>query len=159
MVAPATLASIHCSRLQFAWGLICKSLALSQSRDEEPSMTASVKPLPIDRRNRDHLRELWRLKALESSEAEDRARRLEEGKKLVMADAVTRLKGQNEKLSEAAAERMVRTSDQYKQYLRTMHDARRAADDAKIMAEDANRLYWEQVGAEADERTERRMSR
>lgn len=122
-------------------------------------MTASVKALPVDRRNRDHLREQWRLKALDCSAAEDNARRLEEGKKLVMADAVSRLKAQNDKLSEAAAERIVRTSEQYKGYLRKMHDARRAADDLKIMAEDANRVYWEQVGQEADERTERRMSR
>lgn len=122
-------------------------------------MTASVKPLPIDNRNRDHVREQWRLEALKWSAAEDRASRLESGKKLFLADAVSRLKAGNEQTSEAKAERIAVTSPQYRDYLRKMHDARREANDLKIMAEDANRLYWELVNSDANERVERRMSR
>lgn len=122
-------------------------------------MTTSVKPLPIDNRNRDHVREQWRLASLEWSAAEDRASRLESGKKLFLGDAVSRLKAGNEQMSEAKAERIAVTSPQYRDYLRKMHDARREANDLKIMAEDANRLYWELVNSEANERVERRMSR
>lgn len=122
-------------------------------------MTASVKPLPIDNRNRDHVREQWRLASLEWSAAEDRASRLESGKKLFLGDAVCRLKAGNEQMSEAKAERIAVTSQQYRDYLRKMHDARREANDLKIMAEDANRLYWELVNSDANERVERRMSR
>lgn len=122
-------------------------------------MTASVKTLPVDNRNRDHVREQWRLASLEWSAAEDLASRLESGKKLFLADAISRLKVTSETMSEAKAERIAVTSQHYKDYLRKMHDARRQANDLKIMAEDANRSYWELVNSDANERVERRMSR
>jgi hypothetical protein len=121
--------------------------------------TASIRPMTVDASNRDHARELWRLKAKEWVAAEDNASRLEEGRKLLLDGMIERLLVENEKLTATRAERQARTSDQYKGYLRKMHDARRLANDLAIDKVDLDRRYWEIVGNEATERTERRMSR
>lgn len=126
---------------------------------ERARATIVPTPLPIDRTNRDHLREVWRLAALQWSAAEDNASRLEEGRKLILADAILSMKEGADKMSDAQADRLARTTDQFRSYLRKMHDARRAANDLKIEAENANRIYWENVTVEANERVERRMSR
>lgn len=121
--------------------------------------TASVVPMKTDPSNRDHARELWRLKAKDWVAAEDNASRLEEGRKLLLDGMIERMLQADEKMTAARAERQARTSDQYKGYLRKMHDARRTANDLNIDKVDLDRRYWEIVGTEATERTERRMSR
>lgn len=119
---------------------------------------AGVQPVPRDPTDRDRLREEWRLKALEWSNADDNAARLTEGKSLLLDEMVLRLIDDNG-MSATKAEKVARTSQHFKEYLRKMHDAKRAAQDLKIEAENLNRIYWEQVSHEATERTERRMSR
>jgi len=120
-------------------------------------MGALVKQMPAEPRNRDYLREQWRVAALEFNAADDNASRLEEGRKLLLDDMTLRLMEGGE--SATKAEKIARTSEQFRTYLRKMHDARREANDLKIRAENANRLYWESVSVEATERAERRMSR
>ena len=115
-------------------------------------------PMAIDQTDRDHARELWRVKAMEWSGAEDRASRLEEGRKLLMDQAVLNMVAGDPKLSMARAEKEARTSEEFKIYLRKMHDARRVANDLKIDTENLNRLYWEIVGQAANARAEMRMT-
>ena len=88
---------------------------------------------------RDTLREKWRLKAVEAAQADDRASRAKEGKPIFLDQLVETLIEQaeekGEKLAQSKAERIARTSDAYKGYLRKMHDARHAADLLRIEAE------------------------
>ena len=121
--------------------------------------SASIRPMTVDANNRDHAREQWRLKAKEWSAAEDNASRLEEGRKLLLAKMIENLTAGDNKLSAVRAERMARISEEFGRYLRKMHDARRAANDLAIDKVDLDRRYWEVIGNEATERTERRMSR
>jgi hypothetical protein len=115
--------------------------------------------MTVDATNRDHAREQWRLKAKEWSAAEDNASRLEEGRRLLLDKMIEGMTSGDDKMTAAKAERVARTSEQYGRYLRKMHDARRVANDLAIDKVDLDRRYWEIVGNEATERTERRMSR
>lgn len=112
--------------------------------------------------SRDELRERWRLKAVEAAQADDKAARAKEGKAIFLDQLIETLIEQAEtsgdKLTQAKAERMARTSDQYKSYLRKMHDARYAADLLRIEAQDADRRYWEGVSSEATYRAEMRLT-
>ena len=110
---------------------------------------------------RDDLREQWRLKSVEAAQADDRAARAKEGKPIFLDNLIETLIEQAEadgkKLAQAKAERMARTSDAYKRYLRTMHDARHKADLLRIEEKDADRRYWECVSSEATYRAEARL--
>lgn len=112
--------------------------------------------------NRDTLREQWRVAAVKAAEAEDKAARAKQGREIFLDELVETFIEQVEKqggrVSQAAAERMARTSAEYKQYIEGMHAARHNASLLQIEAENKNRLYWESVSAEATERAERRMS-
>jgi len=112
-----------------------------------------------EKHDRDRLREMWRLAAAEWSAAEDNASRLEEGRKIIIDEMVLNLTEGDGAMAASKAERVARTSEQFKGYLRKMHDARRQANDARIAMQDADRRYWESVSVEANERAERRMSR
>ncbi len=110
-----------------------------------------------DKGNRDHLREQWRLLALQWSELEDAASRLEEGRSIVISEEVLKLTEGG--MSYAQAERKARVSDRFKKYVHAMHDARKAANDAKIEMQNADRLYWHHATDEANQRAEMRLSR
>ena len=112
---------------------------------------------PRDTRDRDRLREEWRLAALAWSAAEDQAERLDEGRK-VLLDRLT-LEIAAEVRSVERARMLARTSEQYLDWLAEMHTAKRNANDCRIAMQDADRRYWANVGQEANERSERRMSR
>ena len=107
--------------------------------------------------NLDHLREVWRVTAREHVRLEDAASRLEEGRSIVLAEEILKIVEQG--VSKAQAELMARTGERFRHYIRTMHDARRAANDAKIERENADRLYWSRNNAEAQMRAEMRMTR
>lgn len=122
---------------------------------------AAVNDTPRDPMDRQRLREEWRMKALEHSAARDYADRLKEGKSILLDEMVLRLTApgaDGKAMSAVQAERVARTSEQFRAYVRKMHDAARKAQDLSIAAEDANRAYWELVGVEADARVERRNS-
>ncbi len=112
--------------------------------------------------DRDHLRERWRLAAVEAERAEDKAARRKEGKQIfidqLIETLIERAETDGEKLSQARAERLARTSDAYKSYVLKMHDARLEAGLLRIKAEDLNRQYWSGVSAEATYRAEARAS-
>lgn len=124
---------------------------------ERASSTIAPKSFPTDPGDRDHLRETWRLAALEWSRIEDAASRLEEGRQIVLAEEVLALVEAGEKVT--TAERMARTSERFKSYVRTMHDARKAANDARIEMQNCDRIYWSHATHEANERAEKRLSR
>ena len=110
-------------------------------------------------RDRDILREEWRVKAVEHVKLLDKAARLKEGKDIFLGELVNTLMEQNATLSNAAAERMAKTSDAYKGYLHRMHDARTEANLAEIVVGDADKKYWESVRHEATSRAEMKMGR
>jgi len=111
---------------------------------------------------RDELRERWRLASIAAIDAEDKAGRAKEGKAIFLDQIIETLLEQaeekGEKLAQTKAERMARTSDQYKSYLRKMHDMRKTADLLRLDAQDKDRRYWEGVSSEATYRAEMRMS-
>lgn len=113
-------------------------------------------------KSRDQLREEWRIAAIAATHAEDKAARAKQGREIYLDQLIETLIEQAEeagkKLSQAAAERMARTSDGYKRYLRKMHDLRLEAELLRIAAEDKNRVYWDGVSSEATHRAEMRMA-
>lgn len=122
--------------------------------DIAPSLSTDI---PRDMRDRDRLREEWRLIAKDHVSLDDNYQRLKEGKDIFYGELVEELITAGEKRLDAG--RTARVSDAYKNYLHKMHDARRKAKDREIDMKDADRKYWEHVSQEANERTERRMSR
>lgn len=106
----------------------------------------------------DVLREEWRVLAYAWSKAQDRANRFDEGRKLLLDEITLRLREQEPGLSLSLAEKQARTSQQFRDYLRSMYDAQREAQDARIAMQDADRTYYEQVGQEAQDRAEMRMT-
>ena len=105
---------------------------------------------------RDRLREEWRLAAVAWVEADDRASRMEEGRSIMLNEMINSLIEAGVK-SRADAERTARTSDAWKKYCRSMHDARRQANLAKVEEKNRDRIYWELVSIEATQRAERKM--
>lgn len=110
-------------------------------------------PSPLDR---DALREQWRLAALEWSRIEDAASRLEEGRQIVLAEEVLALVEAGEPITRA--EKIARTSERWKSYVRTMHDARKAANDARIERDNRDRIYWAHAAQEANARAEMKLT-
>lgn len=111
---------------------------------------------------RDLLREKWRLAAIAATQAADKAARAKEGRDIFFDQLVEGLLAQagerGEKLSNSAAERQVRVSGAYRQYLRKMHDLKLAADLLKVEAQNADRVYYDSVSADATYRAEMRMT-
>jgi hypothetical protein len=123
----------------------------------------AAEPMPTNMPDRDILREKWRLLAIKFAEADDKAIRAKEGKQIFLDDLINTLLEQaeaaGEKLAQAKAERIARTSEAYKNCLKEMHDLRHAAKLAEIEEKNADRLYWQQVSDEATQRKEMSMSR
>lgn len=115
-----------------------------------------MKPLDV-------LREEWRVLACKWSAAQDRANRFDEGRKLLLDEITLRLangssEGGMSGMSVSRAEKEARTSQQFRDYLRSMYDAQREAQDLRIEMQHADRVYYEQVGAEALGRAELRLT-
>lgn len=108
---------------------------------------------------RRHLSEQVRLAHRKYNALDDNASRLEEGRKIVMADLKNDLIEAGHAKSLARAEDLVLISEKYRDYLRRMHDARREANDAKADWAAIERDYWNAVSDDASERQQMRMSR
>jgi len=112
--------------------------------------------------DRDALRERWRVAAVKAAQADDTAARRKEGKSIFLDALIETLieqaEARGEKLTQAKAERMARTSASYKSYLGKMHDARLEADMLRIAERDLDRQYWASVSQEATYRAEARAS-
>ncbi len=101
--------------------------------------------------------EVWRLKAEEWVDLDAAAFLLMEGKTTVLE----RYKAEHieEGMSAAAAERKVKTSDAWADYLKKMCAARKRALHAKVGMQYAERMYWEGTNKDANVRAEKRMTR
>ena len=106
-----------------------------------------------------HLSENVRLAERHWAHCEDNAARLEEGRSIIMAEMKISLVEKGLAKSMAAAEDVARASDQWKGYVRKMHDGRRAANDARADWRALDRAYWGHVSEEAGERAQMRMAR
>lgn len=107
---------------------------------------------------RHHLSEQVRLAEREWAACEDNASRLEEGRSILMAEMKINLVEKKIAKSASAAEDMARSSDQWRGYVRKMHDARRHANDARAEWRAVERRYWASVSDEASERQQLRMT-
>lgn len=84
--------------------------------------------VPRDANDGDRLREEFRIKAEAWAELKDRADRLEEGRPMVKDELILALIAEGKPASQA--ERLARVSQQYKDYVRTLFETKRAANDA-----------------------------
>lgn len=112
---------------------------------------------PQDQRR--HLSEQVRLAHRKYNALDDNASRLEEGRKIVMAEQKSELVTTGAAPSYARAEDLVLMSTSYKAYLKRMHDARREATDARADWAAIEREYWNAVSDDASERQQMRMTR
>ena len=105
--------------------------------------------------DRDRMREEWRLAAVAWVMADDKASRAEEGRSIFLNELLNGLIEAGQKKTDA--ERIARTCEQWKSYLRKMHELRRLANLARVEERNRDRIYWEYVAQEANARAERRM--
>lgn len=108
---------------------------------------------------RKHLSEMVRVAEMEWIGLKDTADRLEEQRKVIVAQMKTNLRGAGLAKSGAEAEEMALCSDEYRKFVDAMHDARRYANEAKARLSSLERDYWGAVSLEASERQQMRMSR
>lgn len=113
--------------------------------------------MPIDPGDLNHAREVWRLAALRASAAKEIAERMTDGKRTAFAAIEDKFRKGGMRATDA--ERAALISDDWATYIETMVEARRAARDLEIEANNADRLYWSVNNQHATERAERRMSR
>lgn len=81
---------------------------------------------------------------------------MEEGRQIVLAEETLALVEAGEPITRA--EKIARTSERWKSYVRTMHDARKAANDARIEMQNADRIYWAHATQEANARAEMKLT-
>jgi hypothetical protein len=119
--------------------------------------------MPTNTHDRDVLREQWRLAAVAFEHADDKYQRAKEDKAIFFDALVETLMDQaektNTKLLQGKAERIARTSKEYKAEVDKVFDLRIAARLALIEEKNADRLYWQQISSEATQRKEMSMSR
>jgi hypothetical protein len=108
---------------------------------------------------RQHLSEQVRIAERTWADCEDRAARFEEGRSIVMAEMKLTLVDKKLAKSMAAADDMVRTSDEWKSYVKKMHESRHAANLARADWRALDRDYWASVSNEASERMQMRLAR
>lgn len=98
--------------------------------------------------------EEWREKARTAAQLESAAHMLEEAKTAVLAQR----KSQQGDIPDSHAERIVKASPQWHDYLERMVKAREAANLAEIEAKYLEMRLWEQRSMEARERAEMRLT-
>ena len=108
---------------------------------------------------RKHLSEQVRVAERKFNACDDNASRLEEGRSILLAEMKINLQAEGIAKSKADADDQAKASDQWKGYVRKMHDARREANDARAEWRSLERDYWAAVSDEASERQQMRMSR
>jgi hypothetical protein len=108
---------------------------------------------------RKHLSELVRIAERTWAAEEDNASRLEEGRSIVLADLKIALVQSEAAKSMAQAEDYARSSVKFKDYVKKMHDARRATNDARAEWRKLERDYFGAVSDEKGEQQQMRMSR
>lgn len=116
--------------------------------------TAKIGPMKREPTNRDRLREEWRVLAVAHTEADG----WRERKSIFLDSIIEKIVAQNA-ISYTAAERKARISQEYQHYVDEMLAASHAAKMARIDRDNADRIYWEQVSHEANDRAEMKMTR
>jgi hypothetical protein len=117
-----------------------------------------VTDMPL-RDQRKNLSEMVRLAERKWAACDDNASRLEEGRSILMAEMKLNLLDSGAASSLARAEDMARASQEWRGYVRKMHDARREANDARADWRALERDYWSTVSDEASERQQMRLAR
>lgn len=107
---------------------------------------------------REHLSELIRLAEMAWIEQEHDASCREEGRKIVLAQMINELLAKKLEKSAVGAERTARTSRQFAEYLRAMHDSRRKANELRAAWKKQERTYWGLASHEATERRQMQMA-
>lgn len=122
-------------------------------------MTAELVGNMTQADQRRHLSELVRIAERTWAAEEDNASRLEEGRSIILADLKIDLVKRELAKSLSQAEDYARSSLKFKDYVRRMHDARRAANDARAEWRKLERDYFGAVSDEKGEQQQMRMSR
>lgn len=122
-------------------------------------MTAELVGNMTQADQRRHLSELVRIAERTWAAEEDNASRLEEGRSIILADLKIDLVKSELAKSLSQAEDYARSSLKFKDYVRRMHDARRAANDARAEWRKLERDYFGAVSDEKGEQQQMRMSR
>jgi len=97
--------------------------------------------------------EQFRLKGLEWSDLDAAARMLEEGKTTFLAQRMAALGD----IPVSRAEKEVKASPEWADYIKKMVNAKTLANRAKIELEFTRMRYWEHSGTEANKRAEMKL--
>ena len=108
---------------------------------------------------RNHLSEMVRVAERTWAAENDNASRLEEGRSIILSDLKIDLVSSGTCKSYSQAEDYARSSVKFKDYVKKMHDARRAANDARAEWRKLERDYFGAVSDEKGEQQQMRMSR
>lgn len=109
----------------------------------------------MSRSNSELASETFRLAASDWVDKEAAASMLEELKTTTLAQ----WKAAYGDIADNKAERLVKATPEWEDYIQRMVNARTAANRAKVNLEYLRMRYWEQTGIEATARAEMRMSR
>lgn len=107
----------------------------------------------IDRRNDVELSERYRLAALEWAELDSAARMLDEGKTTYLAQQKALLGD----IPDSHAEKQVKASEPWANYIKTMVRAKTAANKARVEVDYLKMKFQEWISADANARVERKM--
>ena len=116
-------------------------------------------PMREIRRTDEPVSEKFRLVALKWADADAAASMLEETKTVLLQELKTRFIGEsNDKMSEAQAECLAKTSTEYREHVTNMCKARAVANRRKVQLEYLRMRHSEWQSSEANSRIERKMS-
>lgn len=111
----------------------------------------------LDRTHNQDPVEIWRMEAEKWVDLDAAARLLEEGKTTVLEQY--KQPHLEDGLSDGAATRKAKISEEWKDYLKKMVKARTRANHQRIAKDYAERKYWEAQNKDANRRSEMRMTR
>ena len=106
-----------------------------------------------DRRNDTPVSEQYRLAALDWVQVDAAARMLEEGKTTYLAQQKARLGD----ISDAKAEKMVKSSPEWADYIKKMVNAKTAANRQRVELDFLKMRHMERTSEEANARSERKL--
>lgn len=104
-------------------------------------------------RNDNPISEQYRIAALDWVQMDAASRLLEEGKSAFIAQQIDKMGD----MPHAKADRMVRASKQYADYIKNMVNAKTAANRQKIELDYLKMRHMENVSSEANARSERKL--
>ncbi|MXO67749.1 hypothetical protein GRI72_02740 [Altererythrobacter marinus] len=104
-------------------------------------------------RNDQPISEQYRLAALDWCQVDSAARMLEEGKTTYLAQQIAQLG----EMAHAKAERIVKSSPEWADYIKKMVNARSAANRAKVDLDYLKMRHMERTSEEANARSERKL--